>query len=69
MYLQDFVAHILEMTTSKFFVTFQQCRNPNFRLATKAKGLQEGETKGRLKKHILYSRECRRVWENEPSHS
>jgi hypothetical protein len=33
------------------------------------KGLQECRTRGKPGRHILYSRECRRVWENEPSHS
>jgi hypothetical protein len=46
-----------------------ECRNSNLGLATKAKGLQEGETRRRPGRRILYSWECRRVWENEPSHS
>jgi len=38
-------------------------------LGSWAKGLQECGTKGKPKRHILYPRECRKVWENEPSHS
>jgi hypothetical protein len=35
----------------------------------RGKGLQECGTRGKLGRHILYSWECRRMWENEPSHS
>jgi hypothetical protein len=45
------------------------CRNPSFGLGTKAKGLQECRPKKKVGSHITYSRECKKMWGNEPSHS
>ncbi len=45
------------------------CRNPNFGLATKAKGLTTVRAKTRPRSHITYSWECKKVWGSEPSHS
>jgi hypothetical protein len=43
-----------------------QCRNFNFGLTTKARGLQKCKPKMKLRSHISCSRECRRMWRNEP---
>jgi hypothetical protein len=45
------------------------CHNPSLGLATKAKGLQGCGPKEKLGSHAACSRECKRVWGNEPSHS
>jgi hypothetical protein len=44
-------------------------RNPSFGLATKAKGVARVRAKGKPGSHIRDSRECRKVWGSEPSHS
>ena len=41
----------------------------SFGFATKAKGSQRCGPRLKLKSHISCSRECRRVWGNEPTHS
>ncbi len=48
---------------------YGKCRNPSFGLATKAKGVTRVRAKGKPKSHIKDSRECRKVWGSEPSHS
>jgi hypothetical protein len=51
------------------------CRNLSLGLATKAracdqgKGLRRCDPRVKPRSHISCSRECRRVWRNEPSHS
>jgi hypothetical protein len=45
------------------------CRNPSLGFATKAKGLQDCGSRGKPRSHTACSRECRKVWRNEPSHS
>jgi hypothetical protein len=46
-----------------------RCCNPSFGLATKATGLEGGGPRRRPGSHFTCSRECKRVWGNEPSHS
>ncbi len=45
------------------------CRNPNFGFAIKAKGVARVRAKRKPGSHITCSRECRKVWGSEPSHS
>jgi hypothetical protein len=45
------------------------CRNLSLRLKKKSKGLQRCGSRGKPRSHISCSRECKRVWGNEPSNS
>jgi hypothetical protein len=46
-----------------------QCCNPSLGFATKAKGLARLRAKRKPGSHTPCSRECRKMWRNEPSHS
>ncbi len=52
---------------NKVIVSF--CHNSSLGLATKAKGLVRLKAKRKPGSHTTWSRECRKVWENEPSNS
>jgi hypothetical protein len=45
------------------------CCNPSLGLVTKAKGVARLWAKRKPGSHITYSRECKKVWGSEPSHS
>jgi hypothetical protein len=45
------------------------CRNPSLGLTTKAKRVARLQAKRKPGSHITYSRECKKVWGSEPSHS
>jgi len=57
------------MRTFSYFSSGGECHNPSLGLATKAKGLQSCTLRGKPKSHTACSRECKKVWGNEPSHS
>jgi hypothetical protein len=52
-----------------YFLEEPFCRNPSLGLAIKAKGLQGYGLRRKPGSHISCSRECQRVWGNDPSHS
>jgi len=56
-------------TSQICFLINLQCCNPSFCAHDQGTGVAKMRAKRKLGSHITYSRECRKVWGNEPSHS
>jgi hypothetical protein len=63
------IVHLNQICMNYDFFLTGWCCNPSLGLTTKAKGLTRLGAKRKLGNYTTCSRECRKMWENEPSHS